>query len=182
MRRAAFIILMACSTCAVHAQTFITRNGQISFYAKTPLENIEAVNNEVSSIINTQTGELVFAVLIKGFHFQRALMEEHFNENYMESSKYPKSTFKGKITNLSAVNFTKDGTYNVTVEGDLTIHNVTRKVSAPGLIVVKGGKIEATSKFKVKEKDYDIQVPTIVADKIAEAFDVSVNCKYAPKQ
>jgi hypothetical protein len=159
-----------------------TKNGQISFFSKTPLENIDAVNNEVSSILNTQTGDLVYAVLIKGFHFQRALMEEHFNENYMESSKIPKSTFKGKINNLAAVDFRKDGTYAVTADGDLTIHGVTKKLSIPGTIVVKSGKIQVLSKFKIKAKDYNIKIPAVVANKIAETIDVSVDCKYEPKK
>jgi hypothetical protein len=159
-----------------------TKNGQISFFSKTPLENIDAVNNEVSSILNTQTGELAFAVLIKGFHFQRALMEEHFNENYMESSKIPKSTFKGKIANLSTVNLAKEGNYPVTVEGDLTLHGVTKKITVPGTILVKEGKVQALAKFKVKPQDYNIKIPGVVANKIAETIDVAVDCKYEPKK
>lgn len=87
---------------------YMTKTGKVSFYsrAKSP-EKVEADNNEVSSVLNTQTGDMVFAILVKSFHFERALMEEHFNENYVESSKYPKSTFKGSITNISTVNFSK---------------------------------------------------------------------------
>lgn len=159
-----------------------TKNGQISFFSKTPLENIDAVNNEASSILNTQTGDLVYAVLIKGFHFERALMEDHFNENYMESSKIPKSTFKGKISNLATVDFKKDGTYAVTADGDLTIHGVTKKLSIPGTIVVKSGKIQILSKFTIKAKDYNIKIPAVVANKIAETIDISVDCKYESKK
>lgn len=132
-------------------------------------------------MLNTQTGQFVFAVLIKGFHFSSALMEEHFNENYLESNKFPKSTFNGKISNLSAVNFTKDGVYAVTVDGDMTMHGVTKKVSIPGSVTVKGGKVTAFSKFNVKLKDYNITVPSLVADKISEEIDVTVDCKYEPK-
>ena len=91
------------------AQNFITKNGKISFFSKTDIENIDAVNNQAMSILNSQTGEIVFSVMVNGFLFKKALMQEHFNENYMESAKYPKATFKGTITDLTKVNFKKDG-------------------------------------------------------------------------
>ncbi|MFM2363294.1 MAG: hypothetical protein RLZZ316_2196 [Bacteroidota bacterium] len=161
---------------------YITKAGQVAFYSKTPLENIDGVNNEVSSILNTSSGEIVFTLLVKSFHFERALLEEHFNENYMESSKIPKATFKGKITNLSAVNFNKEGNYTVSVEGDLTLHGVTQKITAPGTITIKAGKINAVSSFKIKIKDYGIKIPTLVADKIAEVVEIKVNCLYEQKK
>jgi YceI-like domain len=160
----------------------MTKAGKISFYSRSKVEKVEADNNEVSSIINTSTGEMVFAVLMKGFHFDRALMEEHFNENYVESDKFPKSTFKGKITNNASVNFLKDGVYPVTVDGDLTLHGVTKKVSSAGSVTVKAGKISAYSKFSVKMKDYNIIIPTLVADKLSEDIDITVDCKYEPKK
>ncbi len=178
-----YLILMA-SLCLYHTKAqdvFTTRHGQISFFSKTPMENIDAVNNEIASALNIQTGELGFAVLIKSFHFERALMEEHFNENYMDSDKIPKAGFKGKITNLAAVNFSKDGSYEVTAEGDLTIHGVTQKVKMPGTVVIKGGLPQVMAKFKVIPKDYGIKIPALVADKIAESVNVSVDCKYEKK-
>jgi polyisoprenoid-binding protein YceI len=123
---------------------------------------------------------MVFQVLIKSFHFERALMEEHFNENFIESDKFPKSIFKGKITNLSAVNFSKNGTYEVTVEGDLTIHGVTNKISTGGTIEVVTGGINASSKFKLVPEDYKITIPGVVRDKINKDFDVTVTIKYSP--
>jgi YceI-like domain len=161
---------------------FITKRGQISFFSKTTLENIEAQNNEVSSVLNIQNSEIVFAVLIKGFHFERALMEEHFNENYMESDKFPKSIFKGKINNLSALSMAKDGSYSVTAAGDLTIHNITRKINLPGTIVVKAGQPQLLCKFKLVLKDYNVKIPSLVADKIDETITVSVDCKYEAKK
>jgi len=176
------VILMVFGCFQAKAQDlFITRHGQVSFFSKTPLENIDAVNNEVASALNGQTGEIGFNVLIKSFHFERALMEEHFNENYVESSKYPKSTFKGKITNLAAVNFTKDGAYPVSVNGELTMHGVTKTVSSNGSVTVKAGKIAEFSKFSIKLKDYNITIPTLVGDKISEDIDLTVDCKYEPK-
>jgi polyisoprenoid-binding protein YceI len=160
---------------------FITRHGQVSFFSKTPMENIEAVNNEVSSAINTATGELGFAILIKSFHFERALMEEHFNENYLESDKIPKASFKGKIGNLAAVNFSADGNYAVTAEGELTIHGVTQKLSMPGTVIIKQGIPQVQATFKVVPKDYNIKIPGLVSDKIASSISVSVDCRYGKK-
>jgi polyisoprenoid-binding protein YceI len=160
---------------------YMTRSGQISFFSKTPMENIQAVNNEVTSMLNTTTGEVVFAVLIKSFRFERALMEEHFNENYMESDKLPKASFQGKITDLSAVDFKKEGSYSVTVSGELTIHGVKQQVSATGTLLVSKDKISINSSFTVKPGDYKITIPSLVAEKIADSIEVKVNCQYLPK-
>jgi polyisoprenoid-binding protein YceI len=145
------------------------------------MENIEAVNNEVTSMLNPTSGEVVFAILVKSFRFERALMEEHFNENYMESDKLPKATFQGKITNLSSINFSKDGNYTAAIEGDLTIHGVKQHITSTGNLVVSNGKISATSSFQIKPSDYKINIPSLVAEKIASAIEVKVNCLYAPK-
>jgi len=178
-----FIVTVLISAAAfTTAQSIVmTKTGKISFYSRSKVEKVEADNNEVSSILNTQSGDLVFAVLLKSFHFERALMEEHFNENYVESDKYPKSTFKGKVTNLATVNFTKDGAYPITVDGELTMHGVTKKVTSNGSITVKAGKIAAFSKFSIKLKDYNITIPALVGDKISEDIDLTVDCKYEPK-
>lgn len=163
---------------AVNAQKHYTKNGNISFFSKTPMENIKADNNQVMSVINTQTGELQFSLLMKGFHFEKALMEEHFNENYVESEKFPKSTFKGTIADVSKIAFDKDGVHNVNVSGDLTLHGVTKKISTPGTITIKGGKISATAKFPVKPADYNISIPKLVKDNIAESIEVTVNSNF----
>jgi hypothetical protein len=129
MKRLIVLFFLLNLVLALNAQKFMTKNGFIGFYSHTPMEDIKAENNQVVGALDITTGEMVFQALIKSFHFDRALMEEHFNENYMESDKIPKSMFKGKITNLSSVDFTKNGTYEVTVEGDLTIHDVTNKIT-----------------------------------------------------
>jgi polyisoprenoid-binding protein YceI len=169
------------SLTAFSQSLFMTRSGQVSFFSKTPMENIEAVNNEVTSMLNTSTGEIVFAILIKSFRFEKALMEEHFNENYMDSDKLPKSTFQGKITNLASIDFAKDGTYPVTVEGDITIHGVKQHVSTNGTAIVGNGKVVMTCLFTVKPSDYKIEIPALVEDKIAKTLDIKVNCQYEPK-
>ena len=167
-------------TFSASAQKFMTKNGFIRFYSYTPLEEIKADNNQVASVLDTGTGDIVFQVLIKSFHFERALMEEHFNENYLESEKYPKATFKGKITNLSSVDFSKNGTYNATVEGDLMIHNVTKKITVKGSIEVAAGGINADSKFNIDPEDYNISIPGVVRDKISKSLEVTVSMKYSP--
>lgn len=183
MKKLLFVILSTLFVLFTDAQNiYMTKNGKASFFsrAKSP-EKVEADNNEVSSVVNMQTGDMVFAILLKSFHFQSALMEEHFNENYVESNKYPKSTFKGTIKNISTVNFLKDGIYPVTVEGDLTLHGITKNVAAKGSLTIKAGKISAYSKFDVKLKDFNISIPSLVADKISESIDVIIDCKYEPK-
>ena len=109
------------------------------------------------------------------------LMEEHFNENYMESNTYPKATFQGKIKNLSTINLTKDGTYEATIEGDLTIHGVKQLHKAVGTITVSKGKIAGVSTFTIKLADYKIEIPSLVADKISPTIEIRINCQYEPK-
>jgi polyisoprenoid-binding protein YceI len=108
-------------------------------------------------------------------------MQKHFQENYMETSKYPKSTFKGNLTDKTAVNFSKDGTYSVTVKGNLTMHGVTKEVSIPGKVVVKGKKATIQADFKVKPADYSIKIPAANAAQIAEEIEINVNCELTKK-
>ena len=182
MKKSVFLMLMvslAYINCT--AQLYFTKNGKISFFSSTPMEDIKADNNQVISIINTSTGEMQFSLLNNSFHFKKSVMEVHFNESYMESSKYPKSSFKGRINDLSKVNFTTDGSYPVVVSGELTIHGVTNKVSISATISVSGGVITGTSKFKVKLADYKISIPKVVKDNLAEVVDVDVSCVYEKK-
>jgi polyisoprenoid-binding protein YceI len=165
---------------AANAQKYMTKNGFIGFYSHTPMEDIKAENNQVAAVLDTGTGDVVFQVLIKSFHFDRALMEEHFNENYMESEKYPKSTFKGKISDLSTVSFSKNGRYDVTIEGDLTIHNETKRVNVKGTIEVVTGGINADSKFNIVPEEYKIDIPGVVREKINKNLEVTVSMKYTP--
>ena len=165
------------------AQTYMTRTGRISFNAtnaKSP-EKIEAINNEVACIVNGKSGELVFQLPVMSFKFERELMKEHFNENYMESSKYPKSEFRGKVENLADVNFAKDGTYNVKTTGKLTIHGVTNDVTVPGTMTVKGKSLTLKTKFPVKLADYKITIPGLVADKLAKEAAVTLDSELAQK-
>jgi len=176
-----FLFCLISFSALSQSAVYMTRNGQVSFFSRTPMENIDGVNNEVTSIINTETGEVVFAILIKSFRFEKALMEEHFNENYMESSKIPKSTFQGKISNLATIDFAKDGSYPAMVEGDLTIHGVKQHIKSEGTIVISKGKPTITSSLSVKLADYKIERPALVAEKISETINIKINCQYNPK-
>lgn len=181
MKKLFLIALAACSFAQVIAQTkYITKTGKVSFDAGTGLEDITGVNKSVTTAIDASKGDIAFSMQIKAFEFKSQLMQDHFNENYMESEKYPKSTFKGKIVNLDKVNFSKDGTYKVKVKGELEIHGVKNKdVEANGEIIVKGSDLEVTSDFVVKMEDYKINIPSVVKDKLASKANIKVNCKYS---
>jgi len=171
----AAVLLSAVST---HAQkVYATKTGQTAFNASSPIEKIAAVNNQTDSKFVADNGQVVFAVLIKGFKFENQLMEDHFNENYMESTKLPKADFKGYITNIKEVNFAKDGSYPVTLEGNLTLHGVTNKVNASGTMKIAGGVPEMDGTFKVKLKDYNV-TGLYIGDKIAPEATITVKCKY----
>lgn len=163
---------------SANSQKYFTKAGKITFdaTAASSPEQIEAVNRSATAVIDTKTGAIQFSVLVKGFSFERALMEEHFNENYMESNKFPKSEFKGTITNNSAVDYSKDGNYNIKVQGKLTIHGVTKDVTTDGKLVIQGGKINATADFSVQLADYSISIPGLVADKVGKSAKISVSC------
>lgn len=158
----------------------MTRTGKVSFFSSTSVENIEAFNNEAASIIDAKSGEVAFIVPIKSFRFEKALMQEHFNENYMESDKFPKAEYKGKITNISDVDFSKDGTYNVKTNGQLTMHGVTKAVATNGTVTVKGGTATIKSKFMVAPADYGIKIPSVTASKIASKIEVTVDSVLKP--
>lgn len=162
------------------AQKFMTKNGNISFFSSMPMENIEAHNKQVNSAIDSKTGDFVVKVLIKSFEFEKALMQEHFNENYMESDKFPNATLSGKIKNIAEIDFAKDGSYPANVEGKLTIHGVTKDVAEKGTITVKGGKVNALSTFTIKLADYAIEIPNTVVNNISETIQVKVDLNLEP--
>jgi polyisoprenoid-binding protein YceI len=180
--KAIIIVLFISMASSLSAQKYISKNGQISFFSHTPLEDIEAQNNQAASILDVSNGDLVINVLVKSFVFKKALMQEHFNENYMESDKFPKATFKGKITNLSTINFKKDGSYPAEVAGDLTIHGETKQITQKGSLSVKGNSITITSSFPLVPQDYAIKIPGLVENKIAKEIETKVDITYNPYQ
>jgi hypothetical protein len=172
------IVLAVITMPKLSAQKFIARNGHVWFFSHTPVEDIEAHNRQVVSILDPANGTIEFSMLIKAFEFEKKLMQEHFNENYMESDKYPKASFSGKINNLKDIDFSKDGDYKALVAGDLTIHDVTRKVDTEGTIRIKSGVPHVTAKFIVNPEDHKITIPAVVKNNIAREIDVNVDVSY----
>lgn len=180
-RRILAVTAMLCFFMTGYSQDrFFTKSGTISFYSEAPMEKIEAVNKSVSAVLDTKTGNFQFVLLMKGFEFKKALMQEHFNENYVESEKFPKANFKGNVVNHAAINYTKDGVYEAQVKGKMNIHGQEREVLAKGNFTVKNGKIIAASVFTLKLADYKIRIPALVKDNIAEQVRVTVSCVLEP--
>lgn len=156
-------------------ERYIARNGKVSFFSDAPLEKIEAVNTQVSCVLDTKTGDIVFQIRMLGFHFERALMEEHFNEKYVESEEYPKSIFIGKINDWKNVSLDKEKKLSVSVLGDIEIHGVKKEIEAQGTIQLKKDKITLLSNFILTIADFDIKIPNIVKDKIAKKVQINVD-------
>ncbi len=164
-------------TWVVAQQKFICKNGFIQFYSYTPIEEIKAVNHQAAGIIDIGNNEITVSVLMKSFKFEKALMEEHFNENFVESDKYPKATFKGKLL-IENIDINKNGEYPISAEGNLTIHGVTKPYTVKGTIAINNKEIELSGKFKVKPADHSIDIPALVRQKIAEEIEVTVKMKF----
>jgi hypothetical protein len=179
MKKLILIFLLLFSISRAQSQTFLTRNGYIGFFSKTPLEDIKAENRQVYAVIDAGKKNLAFTCLMKGYLFEKQLMQEHFNENYIESDKYPKASFTGAYT--GNVNADKEGVYPVQVKGQLTLHGVTKPIDVPGTIEVKGNKLIAKSDFKVTPADFGINIPNLVKEKIAKQIDVHVLVDCNPK-
>ncbi len=177
MKNIIFIALLFSTQLAI-GQKYFSKTGKISFTSEAPTEKIEAQNTSASTMIDMATGTMEWAVLIQGFKFEKALMQEHFNENYMESETYPKSKFKGKIDNIKDVNFTKDGSYPVTASGQLDMHGISKPVTVTGVINVNNGIISAKSNLSILLADYGIVIPKVVADNISKTVNITVEANY----
>jgi len=183
MKRIFVFTVIMLTYSAMYAQDkFFTKNGKVYFDATVAAspEKIEAVNNTVTCVIDIKTGNIQFSLLMKGFQFERALMEEHFNENYVESSKYPKAEFKGTVSNISAINFNKDAANTVKVKGILKMHGEAKEIETEGKLIIKSGKITAMAIFPVQFADFRISIPKIVSDKVAKVARIEIECLLEP--
>ena len=178
MKKVLFTALVAVSALSATAQRYLAKETYIRFFSSTPVEDIEATTNTAVAVWDRATGEVAFQVNIKSFTFEKALMQEHFNENYLHSDKYPKATFKGKLTDAAAVNWDIDGTYSAQLKGTMNIHGVEKVIVVPATVVIKDKAPSLSSKFKVKCVDYNIEIPTVVFAKIAEEIEVTVKAKF----
>ncbi|MCF6242697.1 MAG: YceI family protein [Bacteroidales bacterium] len=166
------------------AQDYMTKTGHAQFFSETVAENITANNYKMVSTLDTKTGNMVFSVPIQSFEFEKALMQKHFNqENFMDSKKYPKAKFKGKIDNINDVDFSKSGVYDVTVSGDMTMKGHTKHMTEKGTIEVKGSEIIAKSTFNITIADFGIGKPTKASkrENVADVIKVTVDLNYKAK-
>jgi polyisoprenoid-binding protein YceI len=176
------LFLLACATIVFatssFGQRYFTKTAKIDFDATSPSspEKITGTNRSGTCVVDTKNGNMQFAVLMKGFEFERALMEEHFNENYVESHKFPKAEFKGDLKDNDKINYSKDGTYTVKIKGKLTMHGESNDVETEAKIVIQNGKINAVADFSVKLADYKVAIPGLVADKVSKVAKISVSC------
>src|ERR1700685_4042710 len=150
-------LMITCFAVKGICQNYLTKTGFIGFYSKTPLEDIKAENNQVYAVLDPESHHMAFAVLLKGFIFTKELMQEHFNENYVESDKYPKATFSGALS--GDMDLSKDGTYQVVIKGDINLHGVTRPIETTAQLDVKNDHIQGVSIFKLKPEDFNISIP-----------------------
>ena len=167
-----FLIVVLFSAFALNAQIYKQTKSEISFFSEAPLENIEAKNTDAKSVIRTTDSTIIVLITNLAFKFEKPLMEEHFNENYMESETYKYSTFKGKI--IKGMDFSKDGTYEVEVSGILDIHGVKKERTFKGTMIKKGDVITFESNFDVHVEDHKIKVPSMYVQNIAEDVNVKV--------
>jgi hypothetical protein len=158
------------------AQTkMVTKTGKLTFEASVPaFEEVKAKNESVTVVLNPATGEIASLALIKGFRFKTALMEEHFNENYMESDKFPKATFKGKIENFDASKLTATA-QNYTIKGKMEMHGKTKDITITASIRKSGDGIEIDSNFTVNTDDFAIDIPSVVSKKVSKKVAVRLD-------
>lgn len=180
MKKTIFIIALALLSSAIFAQKKTTTSGTINFNATTSLDPLpKAENKTVVAALDTKTGAIAFEAIVKSFSFANPMMQEHFNsDKWLDSDKFPTSTFKGKITNFTKVNLTKDGTYPAEVTGDLTIHGITKPVTTVGSVVVIGKTIAATASFTIKVEDYGITHKAIESGKVNKEPKITVTVNF----
>lgn len=171
-----FIGTLFCSS--IFAQIYIAKKCEISFFSHSPIMDIKAVNKAAKPLINTSTGDVQIKITMTAFEFEKPLMQEHFNEEYVESEKYPNAIFKGKIN--EKVDFTKDGDTKVTVTGKFNIHGVEKERTIDGIVSIEGGEIIISTKFNIHVADYNIKVPSLYVTTIAEDVEVKLNATLEP--
>lgn len=172
------LLLLLFTGSAVQAQIYQSYKSETSFFSEAPLEDISAQNDGGASVLNTERNEIVFVIPIRGFQFRKSLMQEHFNENYLESDKYPTATFKGRILGFDPG---REGKQQVQAEGVLGIHGVEKQIKTEGTLEKRGEELILTSTFQVAVKDHDITIPRMVIRNIAEVVDVTLEYYYKPK-
>lgn len=152
------------------------KDGEMTFLSEAVLGNIDAASNSLSSVLNTVDNALVFTVSMRSFKFKKALMQEHFNEKYAESDKFPNAQYKGKIN--ETIDYSHDGEFEITSTGTLTIHGVARLRTDKGKLIIKNGNISTQSEFMVELKDHNIKIPSLMFEYVAEKVKVDFTANY----
>jgi hypothetical protein len=182
MQKLLLPFLLLAVTIAFGQSKYMTKSGSMSFEASQPsFEPIEATHSAVSALLNADTGELAVLALVRGFRFPLALMEEHFNENYIESHQYPKTSFKGSILNFDS-NALSNQPRTVQLTGELSMHGVTKLISVSATITKSDEQITLKSSFSVKTSDFGIKIPSLVRKQIDENVQVEVSLPLQRKQ
>jgi polyisoprenoid-binding protein YceI len=176
MRKIILATILATGLSTSFAQKIKSTKLEVTFFSSTPVEDIEAISKTGVSIIDTDNNQLAFSIKNTSFVFPNSLMQEHFNEKYMESNKFPQSSFSGVFS--EPVDWKKEGVHKVSVQGTLNIHGVALPRTIPVTLNIKDGKVSGTTEFKVRTADHKIEVPKIVWEKIAEEIKVTVNAVY----
>ena len=179
MKRIILSVVIATISMITFGQKKTTTSATIAFDASTAIDNLPKAENKTAiAAVDTEKNTIQFEASIKNFAFSNPKIQEHFNEkNWMNSAEFPKATFNGVITNPSAINFKKDGTYTVNVEGDLTLKGETRKVTTPATIVISGKTIKANATFSIKLEEYYIEGSAINAGKVAREPKITVSAE-----
>ncbi len=181
LSRLSVIAFFLMFTATANAQSkWYTKTGKVSFFSEAALEDIEAKNKTATAVLESTTGAVQIEVLMKGFEFEKALMQDHFNKSYVESDKYPKASFKGTIVNNAAVSYGKDGSYAAKVKGKFTLHGVTKDIEVPITIKKAAGKLEASSTFNLLLSDYNITIPAGAKSKVANTIKITIETSLEP--
>lgn len=176
----AILFLNIFSLFAQGSKIFAVKSGKISFRSEAPFETIRAGSNDLKGLLEIEKKLFAFKVRMESFDgFNSSLQKEHFNENYIESSKFPEATFNGKIIEDS--DLTKDGNYTIRAKGNFIIHGVSQERIIKSDVTVKNGKISLQSAFSVLLEDHNIPIPKVVKDKLNSEIDVQVNCQLEPR-
>ena len=175
-----FVLTVLSFQIVIGQDKYLTNEGVISFYSHTAIEDITAINEKVAAVIDSESGEVAIIVVMSEFQFEKKLMQEHFNENYVESEKYPKAIFNGHITDNGKVDYKAPGIYEVQVKGEMTIHGVAREVTSEGTVEVSRNGITARTKFMLNPEQYEIKIPKVVRNNIADNMEITVELFCTP--
>jgi hypothetical protein len=178
MKTLHLLLIICLLSNGVLGQRYVSEQNHVSFYSEAPLEDIEAHSYNSKSIIDLETGKIAFSVPIRTFEFEKSLMQQHFNEKFMESAKYPRAKFTGNVEGFNK----EQGKQQVTAKGEIEIHGVTKEITVPGEMEIKGEQIIVTAEFPLTVADFDIEIPRVVARNISEVVDVTLNFKYEPHE